>query len=174
MTMSNKRILNYLGITLIALIYTACSVPNFGRKAENKTVPAAYNNSRDSSNNTAKTKWKDYFTDPNLTALIDTALKNNQDLNVILQEINIAKNEVRGRKGAYLPFVGLGPGVGVEKTARYTRDGAVDANTDIIPGQRIPDPLANYFLGANVSWEIDIWKKLRNSKRPPWPGTLPA
>jgi len=159
-----KRILNCLGITLVILLYTACSTPNFGRKTESKTVSASYNNMQDSINNTAKTKWKDFFTDPNLTALIDSALKKNQELNIVLQEINIAKNEVRGRKGAYLPFVGVGVGAGVEKVGKYTSQGASDDANYIAPGQKVPVNLPNYMLGANVSWEVDIWKKLRNSK----------
>ena len=163
MTMSNKRIVTCLGITLISLLYTSCSTPNFGRKTENKTVPAAYNNGKDSSN-TANTKWKDFFTDPNLSALIDTALKNNQELNIVLQEINMARNEIRGRKGAYLPFVGVGVGAGVEKVGLYTSQGASDATNYITPGQKVPVNLPNYMFGANVSWEVDIWKKLRNSK----------
>jgi multidrug efflux system outer membrane protein len=44
---------------------------------------------------------------PYLVALIDTALKNNQELNITLQEIEIARNEIRARKGEYLPFVGV-------------------------------------------------------------------
>jgi multidrug efflux system outer membrane protein len=159
-----KKIIIYAGIIGISLLYTACSLPNFGRKTENKTVPAGYNNAKDSANNTAKTKWKDFFTDPNLVALIDTALKNNQELNIVLQEINMAKNEVRGRKGAYLPFVGAGVGAGVEKVGRYTSRGASDDANYITPGKKVPVNLPNYGFGLNASWEVDIWKKLRNSK----------
>src|ERR1700740_1876695 len=149
-----KKIIIYAGIIGISLLYTACSLPNFGRKTENKTVPASYNNSKDSANNTAKTKWKDFFTDPNLVTLIDTALKNNQELNIVLQEINIAQNEVRARKGAYLPFVGAVAGTGVEKVGRYTSRGASDANNQIMPGKNFPDPLPDFMLGVNVWWVV--------------------
>jgi NodT family efflux transporter outer membrane factor (OMF) lipoprotein len=97
--------------------------------------------------------------------LIDTALQNNQELNITLQEINIAQNEIRARKGEYLPFVNLGGQAGLEKTPRFTRPGAVDASTDIQPGEEIPNPLPNYMFGANASWELDVWKKLRNAKK---------
>lgn len=160
----HRKILKSLGIIFVTLIFTACSVPFLGRKTENKTVPIVYGNSKDSIN-TAKIKWKDFFTDSYLSSLIDTALKNNQELNIILQEINIAKNEVRARKGAYLPFVGLEGGAGFEKSGLYTRPGAIDATTNIAPGKQIPDPLPNYLLAANVSWEVDIWKKLRNARK---------
>jgi outer membrane protein, multidrug efflux system len=147
----------------MSLMFTAC-VPSLVRKTESKEVPASYNNSQDTTN-TAKTKWKDFFKDPYLTALIDTGLKNNQDFNIILQEIIIAQNEVRARKGQYLPFANIGAGAGVFKEGRYTRLGAVDANTEIKPGQKIPGALPDFLAGANVSWEVDIWKKLRNSRK---------
>ena len=147
----------------IIFIFSSCSVPFLGRKTENRMLPSAYNSSQDSLN-TAKTKWKDFFTDPNLIALIDTALKNNQDLNITLQEINVARNEVRGRKAAYLPFVGLGAAAGADKVGQYTSQGASDAVNDITPGKKVPVTLPDYLIGVNASWEIDIWKKLRNYK----------
>ena len=89
---------------------------------------------------------------------------NNQDLNIILQEINVAKAEVTRKKGEYLPFMNVQGATGVEKAARYTRDGAVDATTDIEPGKKIPEVLPNSMLVANASWEVDIWRKLRNAR----------
>ncbi|MEP0711579.1 MAG: TolC family protein, partial [Algoriphagus sp.] len=116
--------------------------------------------------NTAKElTWREYFTDPNLIALIDTALSNNQELNITLQEIQIAQNEVRVRKGEILPSVNIGAAAGVDKVGRYTSQGANDANTDIKPGKEMPDPLQDYMLGAYATWEIDIWHKLRNAKK---------
>lgn len=158
------KTINYISLIGACLMYNACNVPSLMRKTENKTVPVSYYDSKDTVNS-AKANWKDFFTDPNLIGLIDTALQNNQELNIILQEINIAKNEVRARKGQYLPFINIGTGAGVEKSGRYTRNGAVDANNDIAPGKKNPDPLPDFMAGINVSWEVDIWKKLRNAKK---------
>ena len=110
-------------------------------------------------------KWKDFFKDQNLVELIDVALKNNQEINITLQEIEIAKNDIRIRKGALLPSVGVRAGAGVEKVGRYTSQGAGDATTDIKPGIKTPDPLPDYTIAAYANWEVDIWKKLRNSKK---------
>ena len=163
--MRRNKIYIYLGIACVSLVYTACVGPSqVVHKTESKKVPESYNSSKDSVN-IAKTKWKDFFTDPNLSTLIDDALKNNQELNIVLQEINIAKNEVRARKGAYLPNLGIGAGAGVAKVGRYTSQGASDDANEIMPGKKFPDPLPNYLVGVNVSWEIDIWKRLRNSKK---------
>ncbi|MCW4468643.1 efflux transporter outer membrane subunit [Flavobacterium sp. MFBS3-15] len=150
---------------LVAVSVTSCKTPGIAQREENKNVPASYANNSLDSTNTATIKWKDYFTDPNLAALIDVALKNNQELNITMQEIEISKNEIRARKGEYLPFVGLGAGAGVDKVARYTNIGAMEATTDIRPGKEMPEPLQDYRLGLQANWELDIWKKLRNSKK---------
>ncbi|WP_428228722.1 TolC family protein [Flavobacterium sp.] len=117
------------------------------------------------SNNTSALQWKDYFKDQNLVDLIDVALKNNQELNITLQEIEIAKNDIRVKKGLLLPTVGVRAGAGVEKVGRYTSQGAGDATTEIKPGVETPDPLGDFTISAYANWEVDIWKKLRNSKK---------
>ncbi len=145
-------------------MYTACNVPHLVQKNERSSVPASYTDSQDTTN-MAQVKWKDFFTDPYLAALIDTALKNNQELNITLQEIQISRNEIRARKGEYLPFVGLSGGAGVDKVGRYTNIGAMEATTDIKPGEKMPDAVPNYMFGALASWEVDIWNKLHNAKK---------
>jgi NodT family efflux transporter outer membrane factor (OMF) lipoprotein len=103
--------------------------------------------------------------DPDLRTLIDSALSNNQELNIMLQEIAISKNEVRARKGEYLPFLDLAAGAGVEKAGEYTRNGAVERNLPIDKETAFPEPLPDLLVAAQLSWELDIWKKLRNSKQ---------
>jgi len=162
--MFRNNLYKYLGITCISLAYAACKLPVLVEKAENKTVPANYNNSQDTVNS-GTMKWRQYFTDPNLVALIDTALQRNQELNITLQEIEIAHNEIQARKGEYLPFVGVKAGVGVDKAARYTNIGAMEKNTEIKPGKEMPDPLPDFLIAATATWEADIWHKLHNAKK---------
>ncbi|MGV3636427.1 MAG: TolC family protein, partial [Flavobacteriales bacterium] len=113
----------------------------------------------------AAAPWQRFFTDPALRSLIDTALANNQELNIFLQEVEIARNEVRARKGEYLPFVDIGAGAGVEKVGEFTRNGAVERSLDIAEDTRFPEPLPDFLVMARASWEVDIWKKLRNAKK---------
>ncbi len=161
--MNRKKIIKYAAFASIVLL-AACA-PKLSQREENRKVPANYNSLQvTDSLNSARISWKDFFTDPNLSALIDSALVNNQELNITLQEINVAKAEVRTRKGDYLPFVGVNAGAGVDKVGRYTRDGAVEANENIKPGTDFPEPLPDFMIAANASWEIDIWRKLRNAR----------
>lgn len=147
----------------ICLAVASCT-PALAPLAETKAVPESFGKSTDTTN-VSSTPWRTYFKDPNLVNLIDTALKNNQELQITLQEIEIAKNDIRVRKGALLPTVGVGAGAGIEKVGRYTSQGAGDASTEIMPGKEMPDPLADFKLAAYANWEVDIWKKLRNSKK---------
>ncbi|REG84445.1 TolC family protein [Algoriphagus antarcticus] len=162
-----KRIIYIcLGAASITLAVSGCKTPELIQKEVDDTVPESYSNgSQDTTNTAADVVWQDYFTDPSLTALIDTALSNNQELNITLQEIQIAQNEIRVRKGEILPSVNIGAGTGADKVGRYTSQGANDANTDIRTGKEMPDPLQDYMLGAYATWEVDIWHKLRNAKK---------
>lgn len=162
--MLRNSIYKNLTIACISLAYVACKVPALVEKTENKATPASYSSSQDTTN-TAKLKWKDFFADANLNALIDTALKNNQELNITLQEIEIARNEIRARRGELLPVVELGVAAGLEKVGRYTSQGAGDATTEIKPGKEVPDPLPDFLVAASAHWEVDIWHKLRNAKK---------
>ncbi|WP_057937363.1 TolC family protein [Algoriphagus resistens] len=162
-----KRIIyTCLGAAAFSLAVSGCKTPELIQKDVNDAVPEHYANSdQDTTNTASEVVWQDYFSDPYLKALIDTALSNNQELNITLQEIQIAQNEVRVRKGEILPSVSVGAGAGVDKVGRYTSQGANDANTDIKPGEEMPDPLQDYMLGAYATWEVDIWHKLRNAKK---------
>lgn len=154
----------YAAFVFFLCLFWACKTPELTTKQENKTVPAGYNDSQDTANS-AKIKWREYFTDPNLIAIIDTALKNNQELNITLQEIEISRNEIMARKGEYMPFVNIGAGLGIDKSGAYTRNGAVEENLEIKPGKAFPKPLPDLMFGAFASWELDVWKKLRNAKK---------
>lgn len=153
----------YLSLFLLAFA-TACKLPQVSQNVGKLNTPATYGNGADSAN-TAQIKWRSFFTDPNLVTLIDTALKNNQDLNVALQDIEVARNEIKARKGDLLPSIGYNASAGIDKVGRYTSQGAGDASTDITPGNEVPEALKNFSLGLQANWEIDIWKKLRNAKK---------
>lgn len=162
--MYKRKIYKLLLVLSISLAIVSCKAPAIESSKANLSIPEAFFASKDT--NTIGTKtWKDFFKDQYLTNLIDVALQNNQELKITLQEIEIAKNDIRIRKGALLPTVGVKAGVGGEKVARYTSQGAGDASTDITPGVEVPDPIADYNLRAYANWEVDIWKKLRNSKK---------
>lgn len=159
------KIKNYKYIVPLAICLAVAScTPALAPLVETKAVPESFDKSIDTTN-IAATPWQTYFKDANLINLIEIALKNNQELQITLQEIEIAKNDIRVRKGALLPKVGIGAGAGIEKVGRYTSQGAGDASTEIRPSLEMPEPLGDLKIAAYANWEVDIWKKLRNSKK---------
>lgn len=147
----------------ICLAVVSCT-PAIAPLTASKPVPESFDKSTDTTN-ISTTPWRTYFKDQNLVNLIDSALKNNQELMITLQEIEIAKNDIRVKKGLLLPSVGIGAGAGVERVGKYTSQGAGDASAEITPGHIVPEVLQDYKLAAYAHWEVDIWKKLRNSKK---------
>lgn len=163
--MFKKNHYKILGFALLSFAYSSCKIPAIVQKTENKAVPNVYDANNSDTANLGKIQWKSFFKDQYLTSLIDTALQNNQELNITLQEIEIARNEVRAKKGELLPSLGVKAGAGLEKVGRYTSQGAGDASTEIKPGKEMPEPLPDYLVGLYANWEVDIWHKLRNAKK---------
>jgi outer membrane protein, multidrug efflux system len=151
-----KRNSIYLILIGFTFIINACKAPEIIGKTENKSVPVTFRNSTETAE-VEPVNWHDYFQDDYLVALIDSALKNNQELNITRQEIAIAQNEVLARQGEYMPFVGYRGGMGVEKAARYTNIGSSEATTEIKPGRETPEPLPDFMGGLYANWELDVW-----------------
>lgn len=139
-----------------------CKIANLPLKSENKTLTAFYGAAKDSTN-TAAVNWRNYFTDPYLVALIDTALQGNQELNIALREIEMSRNEIMARKGEYLPFGSLAFGTGLERSGQYTWDGISEEDLKSRP-DKFPAFVGDQTLMGVFSWELDVWKKLHNAK----------
>jgi outer membrane protein, multidrug efflux system len=128
------------------------------------SVPDAYTVPTEAGN-AATTAWDDYFGDPQLVALLDEAVQHNQELGIQLQETRISQAEFVARRGEYLPRLGLAAGAGVERVGLYTSQGASDAANEIEPGREVPENLGDLRIGFEASWELDVWKKLRNASK---------
>lgn len=163
--LKTKRIITAIAASLIL---ASCKAPmaTVIKDEVKENLPQNFNQDgqQDANNNSGTTPWRQFFTDPNLVGLIETALKNNQDLLITLQEIEIAKSGVLAKKGKLAPTVSAGIGAGLRKAGRYTSEGAGDATTEIEPGRKMPDPLGNFGGSISADWEVDIWKKLRTEK----------
>ncbi|SFN21089.1 efflux transporter, outer membrane factor (OMF) lipoprotein, NodT family [Chryseobacterium oleae] len=158
----------YIAAIALSLVLTGCRAPmaTVIKDEVKENLPQNFNQEeqQDANTNSGTTPWRQFFTDPNLVSLIETALKNNQELLITLQQIEMAKSSVLAKKGKLSPTVSAGIGAGVKKAGRYTSEGAGDATTEIEPGREMPDPLGNFEGGLMANWEIDIWKKLRTEK----------
>lgn len=90
--------------------------------------------------------WHQVFTDPMLTDLIERALANNKDLRNAKLNVDIAHAQLKGARLSYLPSVALAP----------------NATRSFMSGQWGDWA---YQLPLAVNWEVDVFGKLRNSRR---------
>lgn len=158
------KIYTYTTILTLLILCLGCKTQLSKFDIEQKSMPTSYSEKSDSINS-ANIKWKDFFLDKNLVALIDTGLTNNFDVLMTLQKIEVARNDLRLSKGAMLPSVNGNFSYLQRKFGYYTMDDAGNRVTEIRPGQLIPTHLPDYLVGLQANWEIDIWGKLRNKKK---------
>lgn len=151
-------------IGLVAMLALSSCVPALKVREVRRDMPATFGAGTDSISSAAR-PWAQFHGDPDLRALIDTALANNQEINIMLQEIEVLRNEARARKGEYLPFVGFAAGAGMEKAGEHTRNGAVERSLNIAEDTPFPEPLSDLGFGLRASWELDVWKRLRNARK---------
>lgn len=159
-----KPLIKYIIFLLFSILYLqACKVPSISNKQEDKSVPTSYSHIQDTMN-MAKLEWRKYFSDSNLISLIDTALNNNQELNIMMQEIEMSKNEILLRKGEYKPTLNLKAGAAVDRAAKYTWDGFSEEDLKANPDKG-PKYIGDFMVGTYFSWELDVWNKLRNATK---------
>ncbi len=97
-------------------------------------------------------EWWRQFNDPVLNALIDEALKNNDDLLIAASRIEQAR-ALLGISGAELyPLITAGAGASRTKTSGEVSNNGKGTTSN------------NFSLSSMVSYEIDLWGRLRNEK----------
>ena len=101
-----------------------------------------------------------------LPCLIEQALSpiGNRELKILNEEVQIAGNEVLARSGAYLPFVSVGAGAGLNRYSRFTEEGAGILDDPYLPGKHFTNPSGNFGTGVNLTWQLDIYRQLRNAR----------
>ena len=97
-------------------------------------LPETFNGAA-SPDNSAQLGIEEFYNDRMLTCLIDQALVDNRELKILNEDVQIAGNEVLARSGAYLPFISVGAGAGLNRFSRFTLDGAGVLNDPYLPGK---------------------------------------
>lgn len=155
---SPKPIYNYLWIILLIALISSCKVAERPQLPPLAEMPASFSGGTDTTN-LGDASWRTFFGDTVLTALIDTALRNNPDQLIALQRIEMARANYEIAQGAMLPSL----------DARFrARSGNIYNNllNGSINGDRnTVTQTQNHFLGLQSTWEIDLWGKLKNRRK---------
>ena len=103
----------------------------------------------------ANSFWVESFGDANLTALVKEAWANNPDLSVTSRKVEMAREEAVMAGAIRLPQAGLG--LSGNRSKRNL--------VGFLPEENVSFTSENYGLNLNVSWELDLWGKLRDSRK---------
>lgn len=147
----------------------SCVTPNNAVTTKPLQVPETYTGSTDTAS-MASLSWQEFFKDDVLKVLIDTALRNNIDLQNTLQHIAIARASLLQAKGLMLPSLDMFASAAADKYGKYTMTGVGNFDTNLSQNinedQKVTvSPTQDYFIGLKSSWEIDLWGKLRSRKK---------
>jgi multidrug efflux system outer membrane protein len=106
----------------------------------------------------ADIEWKNFFTNADLQNLIDKGIKYNHDLLIAIKRIDIAQARVRQSRVLQLPELDF------QMTAQISRPSDNSLNGISLKSFVGKSYVENYSTGINLSWEADIWGKLRSQK----------
>ncbi len=165
--LQKQVIARVIACSMLLLALPSCGIPKLRQAMPGPDVPTTYTagfNPTNSLENSSQVPIEDFFNDPLLTTLICQALAGNQELRILYEDVQIARNEVLGRSGAYLPFLTLDLAAGIEKFSRFTPLGAAEHNLEYLPGKHFPEPQGNFLIAPEFSWQVDIWRQLRNAR----------
>lgn len=112
------------------------------------------NNLPKDSLNMADISWRQFFTDPQLVSLLERGLENNMDIRIALQQILAAEAYVKQGKAGYLPTLSAGGNVSHQVLSRNSQFGSFFEGN-----------ITQYNISSNLSWEADIWGRIRSTKR---------
>jgi multidrug efflux system outer membrane protein len=99
--------------------------------------------------------WNNLFTDPILQEHITKGLQNNLDIRIAMQNIAASEAYMKQGKAGYFPSIGIGADWTHQELSRNSQFGAIVPNTTT----------DQYQVTGNLSWEADIWGKIRSNKR---------
>jgi len=148
---------NLLGIMLLALIWSGCSVSKDLSLPEVAPGLFRYNIPKDSSS-IGDLPLKSFINDLTVQNLIDTALLKNVDMQMALKNIDAAEVLFKQSKLGYLPDLKLQVAASSSRPSDNSLNGL--SLNQFTGSTHIEDYNAN--LG--LVWEADIWGKIRNQK----------
>ncbi len=153
----STRIPKILIIASLPLLMASCfSAKEYVREEQTPLVEGYFrtDNLPQDSISMATVPWEDMFTDPILQGYISEGLVNNIDIRVALQQIIAAEAYVKQGKAGYYPTLSARAQSTHQELSSNSQFGAPSGGS-----------VDQFELSGNLSWEADIWGKIRSNKR---------
>ena len=106
----------------------------------------------------ASLEWKEFFNDPILRDLIEKGIKNNYDLQIALKQVAASQEKLKQAKYLQFPEIGLGVNAQISRPSKNSMNGQ---SLNLFLGQ---NHVEDYNAAFNLSWEADIWGKIKNQQ----------
>ena len=103
----------------------------------------------------AAISWDNVFTDPLLQKYISKGLENNLDIRIAMQNLVAAEATMKQGKAGYFPTLTATSDWTHQTISKNSQSGTFLQNLNV----------DQYQLSGNLSWEADIWGKIRSNKR---------
>lgn len=148
-----KRLCIILTVSIMCVAFTGCGIYK-KYTSQSQVSSDIYGTTEDvtaaqNEKSIAELSWREFFTDPLLQKLIDSALVRNTDANSARIAVEQAQISLRTTKLGYLPSVTFAPSVGVNS---YLSEGSLV-------------PTLSYNLPLQIDWDLDIFAVNTNQKR---------
>lgn len=153
-----KNIFAYKLSSLLLLAFTlqSCFVAKNYDRPDLQEIDKLYRTDHvvTDSTSTAALSWKEFFSDPLLSEYIEEGLQNNLDIRIALQQITAAESYMKQGKMGYLPSLDAKASMTHQELAPNSQFGSFFNGS-----------IEQFELTGNLSWEADIWGKIRSNQR---------
>ena len=153
-----RRWFSLLPIAYSLLIISSCKVGKEYKRPDLELPQQFTTVSFADTSSIADIEWKKFFTDPDLQTLISKGLTYNQDLLVAMKNMEIAQQRMKQAKLILLPDLNAQI---TAQTFNPSNNSLNGISTNSFLGK---NHIENYQAAVSLSWEVDIWGKLRNQK----------
>ncbi len=145
-------------LSVLIIMFSACRLGKEYQRPELE-LPSQFNAvSFADTSSIADLEWKNFFTNPELKSLVEKGLQYNYDLLAAIKRIDIAQLRVKQSKSMQLPEVNL------QFAGQVSRPSDNSLNGISLKSFLGKSYLENYNASINLSWEADIWGKIRGQK----------
>lgn len=148
-----KKIFIIIAVSVMCFSFTGCKIYN-KYKSQSQISPEIYGTTEDvmsaqTDSSIARLSWREFFTDPLLQKLIDSAIARNTDLNSARIAVEQSQASLKAAKLGYLPSISFAPSAGVNS---FLNEGSLQ-------------PTWTYSLPLQINWDLDIFAVNTNQKR---------
>lgn len=146
---------------VLSLAALSCKTDQLvSNKQHAPVLPEQYRDQGESAkeNNIGSIPWRNFFNDPVLQNLIDSAIQHNLNMQLALKNIESSQLTLKQAKAKYLPTAQL-----------QLRGNSTNPSNNSLNGLSLGQFLGqhhveDYTASVGLSWEADIWGKIKNQQ----------